>query len=67
MRCPLCGTHDAITRSLVPDAVLFAAAPGLLDALYAMREAFTSDGTDGQHEACRMADAAIAKAEGRTE
>jgi hypothetical protein len=46
---------------------LFAAAPALLEALRAMRDAFTSDGTDDQHNACLMADAAIAKAEERSE
>ena len=46
---------------------LIAAAPELLAALVAMRAEFTSNGTDGQHNACRMADAAIAKAEGRGE
>ena len=33
MRCPLCGTHDAITESLAPEVRLFNAAPKLLAAL----------------------------------
>jgi hypothetical protein len=46
------------------NARLIAAAPELLAALLEMRDAFTSDGTDIQHNACRMADAAIQKAGG---
>jgi hypothetical protein len=43
---------------------LFACVQSLMEALIAMRHAFTSDGTGGQHKACRMADAAIRKATG---
>lgn len=46
------------------DVRLMAAAPELLAALQEMREQFTSDGTDGQHAASVMADAAIKKARG---
>jgi len=46
------------------NARLIAAAPELLEALVAMRDEFTSNGTDSQHNACRMADAAILKARG---
>lgn len=61
--------NDGNGRPLPPEemaanARLIAAAPELLAALAAMREAFTSNGTDGQHNACRMADAAIEKAGG---
>jgi hypothetical protein len=55
-----------IVSGVSADRHLIAAAPELLDALVAMREAFTSNGTDSQHNACRMADAALAKAEGVT-
>jgi hypothetical protein len=44
------------------DRPLIAAAPELLEALIKMRYTFTSDGTDDQHKACCMADAAIASA-----
>jgi hypothetical protein len=53
--------HD---RCHAANARLIAACPDMLAALVAMREAFTSDGTDAQHNACRMADAAIQKAGG---
>jgi hypothetical protein len=48
--------------NLAADARLIAAAPELLEALIKMRYTFTSDGTDDQHKACCMADAAIASA-----
>jgi hypothetical protein len=51
------GPHQA-------NASLIAAAPELLAALIAMRNEFTSNGCDGQHNACRIADAAIQKAGG---
>jgi hypothetical protein len=59
--------NDDNGRRLPPDemaanARLIACAPALLEALIAMRYAFTSDGTDGQHKACRMADEALANA-----
>jgi hypothetical protein len=46
------------------NARLIAAAPDILAALIAMYDAFTSDGTDSQHNACRMADAAISQTAG---
>jgi hypothetical protein len=47
---------------MAANARLIAAAPELLEALLKMRYTFTSDGTDDQHKACCMADAAIASA-----
>ena len=54
--------YPVYTRNQRDNIHLIAAAPELLEALVAMREAFTSNGTDSQHDACRMADAAILKA-----
>ena len=54
--------YPVYTRNQRDNIHLIAAAPDLLEALVAMREAFTSNGTDSQHDACRMADAAILKA-----
>lgn len=54
--------EEFFTDAALP--ALFAAAPEMLDALIAMRNEFTSNGCDGQQNACRMADAAIKKAGG---